>query len=79
MVFNTGLDKALLKLFVLIKKILKGNNMTTVQKMNATMKNILSGEVLRFFEQKSQESGNKKTKNYKWVVKGMTTHFFPPN
>ena len=58
LIFNNGLDEALLKFLILLKKIIKVQNLTMVTKCFGLTKNILTGDTLQFFEQKDQSIGN---------------------
>ena len=58
-IFKTVLDKSLLKFLVLLKKILKVQNLTTGPKWYVMANNILIGDNHCVFEQKVRSTGNK--------------------
>ena len=52
--------------------------MKTGPQIYAKTKNLLGEESLSVFEQHANKNGNKTKENYKTVIEGLTTHFFPP-
>ena len=78
LIFITVSNKSLLKFLILLKNILKGQNLNTVPHCFNIMKNILSKEFCWFFKQKYWENVNTTTTEYELVMQGQTTHFFTP-
>ena len=58
-IFNTGSVEALLKFLVILKKIMKDQNLTNGPHCYTTTNNIIFGEALRVSNQKYQENINK--------------------
>ena len=46
--------------------------------MNVMTKKLLYGEVIFIFKQQDRETVNETMDNYKTVMEGLTSHFFPP-
>ena len=63
LIFNTVLAKALFMLIFVLKKTLKGNNLTMGHYLYTMTENILAVEALRVFEQKSWENGSETMMN----------------
>ena len=78
LIFITVSNKSLLKFLILLKNILKGQNLNTVPHYFNIMKNILSKEFFWFFKQKYWENVNTTTTEYELVMQGPTTHLFTP-
>ena len=58
-IFKTGSDKALLKFLVLLKKIIKGQNLATLYQWYVMADNLLIGYNPCAFEHKCRATGNK--------------------
>ena len=76
-IFKIRSSKELLKLLMILKNILNGQNLKNLPQCDDMTKNLLYGESLICFDKKYQEKGNGTTSNYKIVMQGMPTHLFP--
>ena len=63
---------------MLINEIIRGQDLSTVPLKFGMTRNLVVGEALRVFEQKTQDRGTETNANYELVMKYLITHFFPP-
>ena len=76
LLFKNGSSKALLKLLINLKKVMKGRNLKMYPQRDAMTKNLVSGESLWVFKYKVRKAVNKTATNYKLVIQGLKTHLF---
>ena len=76
-VIQTAIPEDLLKFVTLLNNIIRGQDLSTGPQKFGMTRNLVIGESLRVFEQKSRERGTETNKDYGLVTKDLISHSFP--
>ena len=76
--FQTGSTEDLLKFVTILNKVIKGQDISKGPLKYEMTRNLVIGESLQVFKQKTWDHGTKTNTNYKLVMKYLIIHFFPP-
>ena len=78
LLFQTGSLEALLKFFMIITNIIRSQDLSTGHHKFGVTRNLVVGEALQVFEQKTCGRVTDKNANYILVMKDLIARFFPP-
>ena len=78
LIFRKIIPEALLKLLAILNNIIKGQDLYTGFQRYGMAHNLIIGESLLIFGQKTRERGSETNANYKLVMQDVFIHFFPP-
>ena len=78
-IFKTGTPEMILKFLVVLKKVIKGQSLTTGPQMYAMTRNLLAGEALRVFNQQASQNGTEPENYYKTTTQRLVKYFFRRN
>ena len=71
-------SEAVLKFVTTLNNIIRGQDLYTDPQKFGITRNLITGEALWVFEQKSWERGSGKNENYELMMKDFICYFFPP-
>ena len=75
--FRTVSMEDILKLFMLLNKIIRGQDLYTGPQKFIITRNLIAREALRVFEQNTWDRGTETNENYELVMNDLITNFFP--
>ena len=77
LIFRKIIPESLLKLLAILNNIIKGQDLYTGFQRYGMAHNLIIGESLLIFGQKTRERGSETNANYKLVMQDVFIHFFP--
>ena len=75
--FSKGTAEELLLFLRTVRKIIKGQNMTTGSAQYALLRQLLQGDALAAFDKAAKDNVTETVENYKKCVQGLIEHVFP--
>ena len=76
--FRVGSLKSLINFIMVLQNIIKGRDINIVLQNYVINRNVILGDPLWVFEQKTQEYGTEPNKKYELVIQYLISRFFPP-